>query len=211
MNFNDVSLSADAPDFSSLGHLESLDFEGFPPDHTPILPSSIRSLRLVKSFGLAIEGLENLTSLSIPHSNQVLPSDLWVLLQAGKGKLESLTLNHSTQIDMESLIIDMCEQGYLPKIVDLTLKESGITDKVLESIATSCPMLKSLDISYSEGVTGVGVKALVLKKGEKLKNLELTHCSGVGKDAVQWAQQQGVRVVHFFPDPKRNTGRRVRY
>ena len=199
------------PDFSLLQSLSSLDYEGFLPNHTPILPETLQSLRVSRSFGLGISGLKNLTTLIIPFSNQILPSDLYVLLEPGKGNLRTLAINHSTQFDMQGLIHDLCFQGFLPRIEDLVLKESALDDRALKWLADHCPRLTSLNVSHNESITGVGIKALVLKEGDKIANINLTHCRGVSPDAVQWARQQGVHIIYKFPDYGRNQGRRVRY
>lgn len=52
-----------------------------------------------------------------------------------------------------------------------------------------------LDIPGREKLTGVGVKKLV-QSLPKLAVLDIDHCEGVGKDAVEWATSQGVKVSH---------------
>ena len=64
-----------------------------------------------------------------------------------------------------------------------------------KKLALNLPKLKILDVSLTE-ITGVGVKALCLKKGARLEKLNLDHCEKVSVDAVEWARKRGVEVQY---------------
>ena len=68
---------------------------------------------------------------------------------------------------------------------------SGYNDAFLEDLIKTLPKLNSFDLSESD-IDGVGVK-LAVKSGH-VKELILNQCQRLGRDAVEWARDQGVRV-----------------
>jgi hypothetical protein len=94
--------------------------------------------------------------------------------------------------DLESLSITNC----------LYLNDEIVADIV----AKAPPALRRLDVSGSK-VTGAGVKDVV--KLGKVKELVLNNCYYLGRDAVEWARLQGVKVEARMDEGK--GGRKVRY
>ena len=156
--------------------------------------------------------LINLTSLSLSGFDNLTISDLERLLEPGKGKLGKLAITNSTlgvtDKDTALHICHLMEAGYLAHVVDLDLSIRAVDDNVAELLAKSLPRLTTVSLAKSK-VTGVGVKALVLKQGDALQHLYLQYCTSVSVDAVEFARSKGVNVIFTFPDNLKY-GKRVR-
>lgn len=129
------------------------------------------------------------------------PTRLLALLSPGKGKLELLNLkdcNLQAQ-DISSLIQD----GFLKNVIQLSLAGLPVNDACVELLATNLHHLKCLDLS-STRVTGVGVKALVLRPTVKLERLNLMLCTSVSVDAVHFARSHGIQTTYCFPETLKN-------
>ena len=87
-------------------------------------------------------------------------------------------------------------------VVELDVSYNGLPDRFFEHLAEISPRLRNLNASYNPSMTGVSVKALIMKPGEKLKKLDLEYCSCVGVDAVELARMHGVAVKYRFPDDR---------
>jgi F-box/TPR repeat protein Pof3 len=70
------------------------------------------------------------------------------------------------------------------------------------------PNLKRLDLSVTD-VDGCAVKEIVTKLGSQLEYLCVNDCFMLGRDAVDWARAQGVKVD--FRDRPGKKGAKVRY
>lgn len=70
---------------------------------------------------------------------------------------------------------------------------SEFDDKHLLRLVKDFPKLRSLDVTGSD-VTGAGIKDVVLLG--HIKELVLEDCRKLGRDAVDWARKQGVRVQY---------------
>lgn len=130
-----------------------------------------------------------------------------MILDPNKGNLTSLNISNSTALDSEE-VITLVESGYLENIVELTMMALRIDDGVAIILANRLHKLRSLNLGLT-GITGVGVKSLVLKNGCKLERLGLNHCHRVGIDAVEWARTHGVDVSFTFPEYAIGKSRRV--
>lgn len=129
------------------------------------------------------------------------PTRLHALLSFGKGKLELLNLkncNFQAQ-DIRSLILD----GFLKNVNQLSLAGLPVDDECAELLANNLHHLKFLDLA-STRVTGVGVKALVLRPSDKLERLNLMLCSLVSIDAVAFARSHGIQTSYGFPETTKN-------
>ncbi|MCJ1476412.1 hypothetical protein MMC13_005078 [Lambiella insularis] len=223
-NLHELSLSTRssgspriASDFSSLTQLRILSLTDIDILTFPCLPHSLRSLTMVKAWGIGSRSALNdaymarndfsaLTHLTVSAARFLLPEAVTALIGSGKNKLQKLDLrDHDSRLGIAALI----SEGHLSEVEELRLSDVDLSDQLAELIARSCPRLKSFDASYNLKLTGVGVKALVLKEGEALKRLELDHCAGVGIDAVEFARAKGVVVGFTFPDNLKY-GRRLR-
>jgi hypothetical protein len=96
--------------------------------------------------------------------------------------------------------------GCLANVTELGLLDCEIDNVLADLIATHCPHLESLDASCNPKLTGVGVKALILRKGTKVRTnlayINLDECTGVGKDAVDWARLMGLKIDFRFKEMK---------
>lgn len=207
-NWRWTGLSSEDWDFSVAPKLQRLDITNNQNIIFPRLPTSLLDLNLsncipsplLDDLGLANlmdSSLPEMKSLSLSSYHSMEPIRLLALLTLGKGKLELLNLkNCNLQAqDISSLIQD----GFLKNVIQLNLAGLPVNDGCVELLATSLPYLKFLDLS-STRVTGVGVKALVLRPSVKLERLNLMLCSSVSVDAVKFATSRGIHVTYGFPE-----------
>ncbi|MCJ1234631.1 hypothetical protein MMC14_002592 [Varicellaria rhodocarpa] len=190
-------------DISSLTHLSSLNLSGLVQTDFPRLPPSLRILDMtdcntlefdlaITEINLATFPLPNLISVTLPFARNISLAVIHLLFEPNKGKLTKLDIGGATfNIDVSELIT----AGYLAEVTELRLRNRLVNDTVAKKLALNLPKLKILDVSLTE-ITGVGVKALCLKKGARLEKLNLDHCEKVSVDAVEWARKRGVEVQY---------------
>ena len=200
---------APAVDFSTLTKLQHLDLAAFDAADFPLLPPSIQTLNIPGWYDCAFASdisqahiseakLKMLTSLSVSSPSDLSVTDLCTLLDPNKGNLTRLDIGYFSGLGSAE-VITLVECGYLENVVELRMISLRIDDSVAAMLAKRSHKLRSLDLRLTR-VTGVGVKALVLKNGCKLERLGLNHCQSVGIDAVEWARKQGVDVSFTFPE-----------
>ena len=146
-----------------------------------------------------------LTSLSVSAARFLSPVAVAALIGSGKNKLQKLDLrDHDASLGIAAIV----SEGHLTEVTELRLSNADVSDELVALVARCCPKLESFDASYNMKLTGVGVKALVLKEGG-IRRLNLDHCVGVGSDAVEYARGKGAVVQFTFPDSVKS-GKRVR-
>ncbi|MCJ1223892.1 hypothetical protein MMC12_000535 [Toensbergia leucococca] len=201
-------------DFTPLAQLQDLHIARLDLTIHPRLPPSLQSLNMVgccmvnwaapaTQANMKECPLPELTTLSFGKRYNIRVDELYLILDANLGNLKHLDIRAcalSAQ-DINKLI----EFGYLSDIVDLELPEA-VDDGIAKALAKNLHFLKTLTIGASRKITGVGVKALVMKSHSKLEYLNIDHCMSVGIDAVDFARSQGITVRFAFPD---RTGKRV--
>ena len=190
-------------DISALTNLSSLNLSSLVQEDFPRLPPSLRVLDMTDchtvQFDLAISEtnlaafpLPNLTSVTLPFARNISLAFVHLLFGPSKGKLTKLDIGGAT------FNIDVCElitAGYLAEVTELRLRNRLVNDVVAKKLASNLLKLEILDVSCTE-ITGVGVKALCLKRGAYLEKLNLDHCEKVSVDAVEWARERGVEVQY---------------
>ena len=199
-------------DFSILRNLRRLSVRESMSRSFPRLPSRLRHF----DFGGCFfgdqyngESEENIRNANLTDLNSLLlPAALidWnfvqTLVEPCKGNIQILNLScllkHVGHNPPELLL----GPDHLKSLVELDVSSNHLKDSFFEHIADSCPRLRSLNTSHNNTITGVGVKALIMKPGDKLKKLNLNRCSRVGVDAVQLARTNGVEVEYSFPDDR---------
>ncbi|KAI9880788.1 MAG: hypothetical protein M1830_000224 [Pleopsidium flavum] len=205
-------------DLSKLENLRSLKLCRLQSRVFPKLPTGIRNLDLSYNYNLDFHRLEsrhNLENYNLNHLEfldlcfvpNLSGSSLETLLRPSKGKLQGFNINNCSQVDRVA-VNQLMTNGYLDRIVDLSLFGLEIDDSILETLALLSPHLKRLHLSSTK-ITGVGVKALVLKPQELIEELVLTNCVGISIDAVEFAKAKGINVTFTFPDDLKY-GKRVR-
>ncbi|MCJ1281109.1 hypothetical protein MMC26_000427 [Xylographa opegraphella] len=203
-------------DYSSLTSLRSLALTDVDIATFPCLPPSLQSLSLTNAWGIGSRSdladaymerndFSALTSLTLSAVRFVRRVVLARLICSGKDKLQKLDLR---DFDASPGITEFINEGHLAEVTDLRLSNADVSDELAALVASNCPKLKAFDVSYNMKLTGVGVKALVLKEGG-IQKLNLDHCVGVGCDAVEYARGKGVAVQFTFPDVVKS-GKRVR-
>ncbi|MCJ1381933.1 hypothetical protein MMC17_005045 [Xylographa soralifera] len=205
-----------ASDYSSLTSLRTLSLTDVDIATFPCLPRSLQSLSLINAWGIGSRSdvadaymdrndFSSLTSLTVSAARYLRPVVVAGLIGSGRKKLQKLDLR---DFDASLGIAALINEGHLAEVTDLRLSNADVSDDLVGLVARCCPKLRDFDASYNMKLTGVGVKALVLKEGG-IQRLNLDHCVGVGSDAVEYARAKGV-VVHFtFPDIVKS-GKRVR-
>ncbi len=206
-------------DFRPLTKLQHLDASHSTIFVFPTLPESIQILNLSTCVFLPIPGLALETGIQtnfLPRLRCLMMSFAYLLgivglqslLTPNKGNLTTLRLEFCSRLTNEDLV-SLMENGYFRSVTDLSLAACDIKDAAVEVLAATSPHLTALDLDYTK-VTGVAVKALVLKPGRKLERLSLKNCGRVGADAVDLARGSGVTVVFTFPDRTRRARKKRR-
>ncbi|MCJ1398387.1 hypothetical protein MMC11_001585 [Xylographa trunciseda] len=205
-----------ASDYSPLTSLRTLSLTDVDIATFPCLPPSLQSLSLINAWGIGSRSdiadaymtrndFSALTSLTVSAARFLRPVAVAALIGSGKNKLESVDLR---DFDASLGIAALISAGHLTEVTELRLSNADVSDDLAALVARCCPKLQAFDASYNMKLTGVGVKALVLKEGG-IRRLNLDHCVGVGSDAVEYARGKGVVVQFTFPDNVKS-GKRVR-
>lgn len=208
----------DHPDLSKLRNLRSLKLYRPQLRVFPKLPTAIRNLDLSYNYNMDLHCLESrqnledynlldLEFLDLRFVPDLSGQSLVDLLHPSKGKLKGLNISSCSHVDGMS-VNQLITNGYLDEIVDLSLSSLEIDDSIAETLARFSRDLKRLHLSSTK-ITGVGVKALVLKPQGMIQELVLNNCTRVSIDAVEFAKAKGINVTFTFPDNLRY-GRRVR-
>ena len=191
-------------DFTNLSDLHQLNIVRNSGLVFPRLPQSLQILnfwRCTTDRRLSQEGNENLISNSLPELTDLVltefadltPNGLLSLLSASKGKLESLDIESCVQLEPKD-INTLVESNYLEEVTRLTLCQLPINDSTAELVAQNLPCLKNIDLSRTR-VTGIGVKALVLKPHSRLERLVLTGCR-LDREVIDFVIAHGITVDH---------------
>lgn len=116
---------------------------------------------------ITLRGLPNLKKLVLPRSPE-------------------LTEHHLQTLATRCPLL---EEIQLPMVIN-------VTDTIMNAFATHTRKLRILDISDCNGVSGVGLQALVRAHRNHLEKLKINNCQRIGPDAVAWAVDLlGARVV----------------
>ena len=210
-----------AADFTTLKNLRNLDLATSYLGLFPKLPESIQVLNLcgcVFASGSAVyprlqdsiyqNWLPDLKALQLAHMHSLTGDAVKSLLSANKGNLNLLNLAHCTKLERAD-IVSLIQFGYLRAITVLSLAGCGFTDETAQFLAKASPGLENLDVERT-AITGVGVKALVLKPGRELKKLNLDSCRFISADAVDFARASGIYVQFIIDEEPRWTRRRTK-
>lgn len=188
--------------FTSLSELHQLKISHNSGLVFPRLPPSLRILylrRCTTDRRLSQEGNENLISNILPELTDLVLTEftdltlngLLSLLSASKGKLESLDIESCVQLESKD-INTLVEASYLEEVNCLKLCKLSINDSTAELVAQNLPRLKYIDLSLTR-VTGIGVKAIVLKPRSRLERLVLRGCR-LDRDVIDFAIAHGITV-----------------
>lgn len=191
-------------DFTNLSELQQLSVVRNCGLVFPRLPPSLQILSLwhcATNRRLRQEGNDNLISNRLPLLSDLILTEftdltcnnLLSLLSASKGKLKTLDVESCVQLETED-INTLVKTGYLEEVTRLTLCQLSIHDSTAELIAQALPRLKTIDLSLTR-VTGIGVKALVLKPHSRLDRLVLAGLS-LNRDVIVFATAHGITVDH---------------
>lgn len=191
-------------DFTNLSELHQLNMVRNSGVVFPRLPPSLqilnfwhctpdRSLNQESNENLMSNILPELTDLVLTEFTDLTLNGLSSLLSASNGKLESLDIESCVQLEPKD-INTLLESNFLEKVTHLTLCKLSINDSTAELVAQNLPRLKNIDLSQTR-VTGIGVKALVLKPHSRLERLVLTGCL-LDRDVIDFVLAHGITVDH---------------
>lgn len=191
-------------DFTNLSELQHLSVVRNDRLVFPRLPPSLQILTLWHcttdrrrsqecNDNLISNRLPELTHLVLTEFTDLTLDGLLSLLSASKGKLKTLNIESCVQLETED-INTLVKTGYLEEVTRLTLCQLSINDSTAELVARNLPHLKNLNLSVTR-VTGIGVKALVLKPHCRLERLALKGLS-LDRDAIVFATNRGITIDH---------------
>lgn len=183
----------------------------------PCLPDTLQSLTMNITWGIGNasnlanhymerNNFSSLTSLTVSSARNLRPEVLHALMESGAEKLRKCHLSH---FDCRVDFLPIINAGFLSEVIDLRLSNAELTNSIAEAVAKHCPRLQIFDASHNEKLTGVGIKALMLKEGDKLARLKIDHCVAVGIDAVEFARSMGAEVKFSLADNSKG-GKRIR-
>ncbi|KDE04935.1 hypothetical protein MVLG_04691 [Microbotryum lychnidis-dioicae p1A1 Lamole] len=119
-------------------------------------------------------------------------------------RLASSNMSRSEPVELPSLF---------PKLKQLELSNSAwVKNEHLISLASSAPLLERLRLDQIENQISKGVMEVVKARSERLKELDLTGCSGIQGDAIDWLRQLWPReskVVKFSLNSDKGAGRKA--
>ena len=124
------------------------------------------------------------------------------LLSPSKGKLRVLQLEVLLPAYSEygpTVFQPLIASGVLSELTVLNLVSLPVSDDVARLLAENMPRLRTLSLDRSY-ITGIGVKALVLKQGDKLETLSVRECTKLSHDAVKWARSKGISIISGSSD-----------
>ncbi|KAK4561133.1 hypothetical protein LTR86_005088 [Recurvomyces mirabilis] len=202
-----------------MNYLEYLDLEmGAGSVGGVILPPTIVSLRFASAIARWLPHFPDRSELPLPSLKRLtlhLPIEQNVLVLKFLMNSDEKQLEHSRleYLDIAlPTISDLLDSEDLPTFVELRHLSCKQLDTVSEEdiarIAQGCPKLQTIDLSGST-IDGLMVKRLALELRE-LQQLIVDDCRLLGRDAVDWARSQGLRVDARSADAVK-TGRKVRY
>lgn len=205
-----------------LQNLQNLDLAGSNLRMLPNLPESIQILNLSRcrlspvSFppaafanGMKSVRLPNLKALLVSQMSHLRIQWLMRLLAANQTNLTALNLRHCSSLTGKD-IISLIHDGYFQAITDLSLAGCNVSDETAKLLALASPGLTNLDLDGTQ-LSGVGVKALVLKPGRKLEKLKLNNCTRISKDAIDFARVHDINVEFgLFEELKPKGSRQIR-
>jgi hypothetical protein len=213
-------------DLTSLKHLEDVNFDlSYPRGSARIfmLPSSIRNLRLVTSARwlettVVKHDLQNLESLTLRLANAAIALDQMLSTTGQDADKEDIQVQtpilrlETTSVSVFWLLETIASnKERFEALNDLIVHDAfGEVDGQLELAAAhlkSLSTLESVDLSGS-AITGIGVRELL--KLPNLKELTLNDCRALGRDAVDLARSQGIKV-QARSTAQEAGGRKVRY
>jgi F-box/TPR repeat protein Pof3 len=177
----------------------------------PALPRTLKSLDLSKNYslGLYLEQPDETYDLPLLESFKCESTyisgallNALILKSVKSGNLKRLDISR-TNVDPETYAPGSSEYLASPTVEELSL--AGLTsnagtasmlgERHIIAIVKCYPNVKELDVSRTK-VTGVAVKQFV---SMGIKWLNLSECTEVGRDAVEYAQGKGVEVEFKFP------------
>ena len=205
-------------DLSILKELRVLSVKNMVCELSPCFPPTLESLELNGlKWRLNIDegdrdldhmkrnDFSGLKSLTIRPWRCHLSVFLNAVLQDSQNRTKKLFLEGFKETEHPlTTLAAIISSGFLTNVTKLGLLDCEIDDLLAELISTHCPHLEFLDASCNPKLTGVGVKALVLRKGTKVRTnltyINLDECTGVGKDAVDLARSMGLKVDFRFKE-----------
>ncbi|KAH0543001.1 hypothetical protein FGG08_002609 [Glutinoglossum americanum] len=201
-------------DYSSLSQLESLTLIRCGIDRFPLLPPTIRQLRiatdlclrmdtLASQANLAANDYSQLESLTLRDIYDLKLRDITSMLSypsdCRNSPLKILRIGRCLGLTNADLIALLTSKA-TKQVVELCLVGGNKINDTLSEAISEMEDLEYLDLSENSKLTGVSVKKIASKSGKPLKLLRINQCSSIGIDAVEMARRTGVEVKFLITD-----------
>ena len=204
------------PAFSCLEELQVLDISDTTVPEFPLLPNSLQKLVMRNCSNYSFSSNESQTNIQqnkLVHLTSLIVGGVYALgqdalptlLKPNKGNLEELHVPNGWLFETRE-IMSLAELGFFKNLVSLDLGGTEIDDRNMETLIAQLPCLRYMALENNH-ITGVGVKAIVLKPESKMEHLVLNHCDHVSSDAIEYARAKGIIVDFNFPDLSRGSKR----
>ncbi|KAI9858902.1 MAG: hypothetical protein M1813_007204 [Trichoglossum hirsutum] len=201
-------------DYSGLSQLESLTLTSCGIDCFPLLPPTIRQLKIGDNLSLRMgtptsqanlvaNDLSQLESLTLSGINDLKLKDIVLilshLLDCSSSPLKTLRISRCLGVTKADLML-LLTSNATKNVVELSLVGGNKIDDALVETISDMKHLEYLDLSENPTLTGVAVKRLISKSGTPLKLLRINQCTSVWFDAVEMARQNGIEVDFLVAD-----------
>ncbi|KAI4106071.1 MAG: hypothetical protein L6R37_002335 [Teloschistes peruensis] len=207
-----------SPDVVAMTHLEELRLRDC---YGILYPQALPSLRILRVCGHRVliqpsshseipgyrgPSLVELTLKDNHFSDMLLISRL---LGSRSGTLRTLKISGCNRVNLSWLLVKIMQRGALDEVVDLDLGATDVTDQAIEISTPTLRNLRCISLDRTN-VTGIAVKALILKPGTKLEYLGISECDRISADAVEFARKQPGLTLKSGSNSDAK-GRKVRY
>lgn len=206
-----------SPSLTTMTHLEELRLRNC---FGALYPQALPSLRILQVCGHGVfiqkpthsdtpdcEG-PSLVELIVRDNRVIDAPFITRLLGPRAGKLRTLNISGCHRVNLSCLIKSVPE-GVLDEVVDLDLSATHVTDEAIETLTPTLRKLRYISLDTTN-ITGIAVKALILKPGAKLEYLSISECDRISADAMAFARRQTGLTLRSGSISAAN-GRKVRY
>lgn len=142
----------------------------------------------------------SLKLLNLSYSTYLTNEGLLLMATSPMPQLHTVILNCCGWLDESGLCQMLAGSGAGLRLFECA-RNGTISNNLMEQLVTSCPKIEVVNVSNSQ-VTGLGVMALVNKRGAELRYLNLDGCQQVSADAIERARAavgDGSRISFLFP------------
>ncbi|KAL8692553.1 MAG: hypothetical protein Q9218_002446 [Villophora microphyllina] len=214
---SDIEFAIPTPGVLEMNQLETLKLVSCTANVSAQCLPSLRIFRLQDHYPTDLSSpvdtsnLRNssLVEFSVSMSNELLLHDILSALGPKTDGLRKFNVSHSLGIGNAGLRT-LITGGILDQVVDLDISGlDGTRDDIMELLLLKAHRLKRVSLSSTK-ITGITIKALITKPGDRLEYLDISHCQRISADAIALARDQRGLIVKCNSETMKGA-RRVRY